>query len=167
MFIIGVMWHKSKERVRPILEAMGGLNIFDFGEEDGAANQVQHVGNFMIASAVYTIKDCIRIWCVFMRIMMLFQYKWQVHNDWFSWCEVEPFVTSWTSEKEQNDLTLQHTNGDWITYKNGEIMRHVIAQYFTVSDIKSCSTLLQTEQRSAYNRNVAPLRPVVSTTRWR
>jgi 3-hydroxyisobutyrate dehydrogenase-like beta-hydroxyacid dehydrogenase len=48
---------KAKERVRPILEAMGGLNIFDFGEEVGAANQVKLVGNFMIASAVYTIRE--------------------------------------------------------------------------------------------------------------
>jgi len=48
---------KAKERIRPILEAMGGLNIFDFGEEVGAANQVKLVGNFMIASAVYTIRE--------------------------------------------------------------------------------------------------------------
>lgn len=50
---------KAKERVRPILEAMGGLNIFDFGEEAGAANQVKLVGNFMIASAVYTIREAL------------------------------------------------------------------------------------------------------------
>jgi 3-hydroxyisobutyrate dehydrogenase-like beta-hydroxyacid dehydrogenase len=50
---------KAKERIRPILEAMGGLNIFDFGEEVGAANQVKLVGNFMIASAVYTIKEAL------------------------------------------------------------------------------------------------------------
>jgi 3-hydroxyisobutyrate dehydrogenase-like beta-hydroxyacid dehydrogenase len=50
---------KAKERIRPILEAMGGLNIFDFGEEVGAANQVKLVGNFMIASAVYTIREAL------------------------------------------------------------------------------------------------------------
>ncbi|NBD23813.1 NAD(P)-dependent oxidoreductase [Paenibacillus glycinis] len=47
----------AKERVRPIVEAMGGSNIFDFGEAVGAANQVKLVGNFMIASAVYTIRE--------------------------------------------------------------------------------------------------------------
>lgn len=50
---------KAKERIRPILEAMGGLNIFDFGEEIGAANQVKLVGNFMIASAVFTIREAL------------------------------------------------------------------------------------------------------------
>jgi uncharacterized damage-inducible protein DinB len=126
-------------------------------------------------------------------MMTLFQYNWQVRNDWFSWCEdvpddellktrtggvggilktllhivdveyswilkmqgkedpgeppfeeyrslglvrdlsiqfhaeVEPFVTSWTSEMERNDLKLPRPNGEWITYKHGEIMRHIIA----------------------------------------
>ncbi|MDY8023921.1 NAD(P)-dependent oxidoreductase [Paenibacillus polymyxa] len=50
---------KAKERMRPILEAMGGLNIFDFGEKVSAANQVKLVGNFMIASAVYTIREAL------------------------------------------------------------------------------------------------------------
>jgi 3-hydroxyisobutyrate dehydrogenase-like beta-hydroxyacid dehydrogenase len=50
---------RAKECVRPILEAMGGLNIFDFGEEVGAANQVKLVGNFMITSAVYTIREAL------------------------------------------------------------------------------------------------------------
>lgn len=50
---------KDKERVRPILEALGGLNIFDFGEKVGAANQVKLVGNFMITSAVYTIREAL------------------------------------------------------------------------------------------------------------
>lgn len=118
----------------------------------------------------------------------LFQYNWQVRDDWFSWCEdvpeeellktrvgglegilktlfhivdveyswirvlqgktefdepfeaysslakvrdlsrqfhaeVEPFVKSWTSEMEFNNLTFQ--DGD--TFKHGEVMRHVIA----------------------------------------
>lgn len=48
---------KAKERIRPILEAMGGLNVFDFGEKVGSANLVKLVGNFMIASAVYTIRE--------------------------------------------------------------------------------------------------------------
>ncbi|MGW8957685.1 NAD(P)-dependent oxidoreductase [Paenibacillus sp. NPDC055715] len=50
---------KAKERIRPILEAMGGSNIFDFGEKVGAANQVKLAGNFMIASAVYTIREAL------------------------------------------------------------------------------------------------------------
>lgn len=122
----------------------------------------------------------------------LFQYNWQVRDDWFSWCEdvpedellkeriggvggilktlfhivdveyswirvlqgktefeepfeaysslgkvrdlskqfhteVEPFVASWSSEMELSDLTFQRPNGDRITHKHGEIMRHVIA----------------------------------------
>lgn len=50
---------QAKDRVRPVLEAMGGLNIFDFGEKAGAANQVKLVGNFMITSAVYTIREAL------------------------------------------------------------------------------------------------------------
>ncbi|MET3847083.1 NAD(P)-dependent oxidoreductase [Paenibacillus sp. OAE614] len=50
---------QAKDRVRPVLEAMGGLNIFDFGENAGAANQVKLVGNFMITSAVYTIREAL------------------------------------------------------------------------------------------------------------
>lgn len=41
----------AKEKVRAILEAMGGKGIFDFGEEPGAANLVKIVGNFLIVSA--------------------------------------------------------------------------------------------------------------------
>ncbi|CAM3724915.1 DinB family protein [Alicyclobacillus pomorum] len=41
--------------------------------------------------------------------------------------EVEPFVASWTPEMERKELTLQRPNGEWITYRHGEIMRHVIA----------------------------------------
>ncbi|MFC4619566.1 NAD(P)-dependent oxidoreductase [Camelliibacillus cellulosilyticus] len=52
---------KAKERVRPIIEAMGGMNIFDFGEEIGAADQVKLVGNFMITSAVFTIREGLRM----------------------------------------------------------------------------------------------------------
>jgi 3-hydroxyisobutyrate dehydrogenase-like beta-hydroxyacid dehydrogenase len=39
--------HSAKERVRPLLEAMGGQGIFDFGEEAGAATLVKLVGNFL------------------------------------------------------------------------------------------------------------------------
>lgn len=120
----------------------------------------------------------------------LFQYNWQVSNDWFSWSEdvledellkariggvggiletlfhivyweyswihsvlqgkaefeQEPFeayrslkqlrdlsiqfhaeVEQFTPEMERKELTLLRDNGEWITYKHGEIMRHVIA----------------------------------------
>jgi uncharacterized damage-inducible protein DinB len=122
----------------------------------------------------------------------LFQYNWQVRDDWFNWCaavpeeellaartggvggilktlfhvvdveyswisalqgkpdfeepfdsyctlrdirdlserfhvEIEPFVRRWTSEQELTDLRVQRLSGEWMTYKHGEIMRHVIA----------------------------------------
>jgi 3-hydroxyisobutyrate dehydrogenase-like beta-hydroxyacid dehydrogenase len=40
-----------KAKVRPILEAMG-QDVFDFGENPGAANVVKLAGNFMIAAAL-------------------------------------------------------------------------------------------------------------------
>lgn len=126
-------------------------------------------------------------------MLKLFQYNWQVRDDWFTWCEdvpeeellkrrvggigsilytlfhivdveyswiqglkthqdpgeppfesyaslakvkdlsrqyheeVEPFVTSWTSEMEQLTLTDTDPNGETVSFKYGEIMRHVIA----------------------------------------
>jgi 3-hydroxyisobutyrate dehydrogenase-like beta-hydroxyacid dehydrogenase len=50
---------QAKERVRPVLTAMGGKGIFDFGEEVGAANIVKLVGNFLIASAGYSLKEAL------------------------------------------------------------------------------------------------------------
>jgi 3-hydroxyisobutyrate dehydrogenase-like beta-hydroxyacid dehydrogenase len=41
----------AKDRVRPILEAMGAQGVFDFGEAIGAATTVKLVGNFLIMSA--------------------------------------------------------------------------------------------------------------------
>ena len=41
----------AKERVRPLLMAMGAQGVFDFGEEIGAATVVKLVGNFLIISA--------------------------------------------------------------------------------------------------------------------
>lgn len=41
----------AKTRVKPILEAMGGKNIFDFGEAPGAAVAVKIAGNFLMFSA--------------------------------------------------------------------------------------------------------------------
>ncbi len=50
---------QAKERVRPILEAMGGQGIFDFGEEIGSANIVKLVGNFLIVSAGYSMREAL------------------------------------------------------------------------------------------------------------
>lgn len=47
----------AKERVRPLLEGMGGKGIFDFGEEVGAAVLVKLVGNFWISSAVNAMTE--------------------------------------------------------------------------------------------------------------
>lgn len=50
---------QAKERVRPLLKAMGGQGIFDFGEEVGAANIVKLVGNFLIVSAGYSMREAL------------------------------------------------------------------------------------------------------------
>ncbi len=49
----------AKERVRPLLKAMGGQGIFDFGEEIGAALIVKLVGNFLIGSAAYSLMEAL------------------------------------------------------------------------------------------------------------
>jgi len=49
----------AKERVRPLLSAMGAQGIFDFGEEVGAATLVKLVGNFLIASAGYSLREAL------------------------------------------------------------------------------------------------------------
>jgi 3-hydroxyisobutyrate dehydrogenase-like beta-hydroxyacid dehydrogenase len=51
----------AKERVQPLLEAMGAQGIFDFGEEAGAANIVKLVGNFLITSAGYSLREALRM----------------------------------------------------------------------------------------------------------
>ncbi len=50
---------QAKERVRPLLTAMGAQGIFDFGEEVGAATLVKLVGNFLIASAGYSMRGAL------------------------------------------------------------------------------------------------------------
>ena len=50
---------QAKERVRPLLSAMGGQGIFDFGEEVGAATLVKLVGNFLISSAGYSMREAL------------------------------------------------------------------------------------------------------------
>jgi 3-hydroxyisobutyrate dehydrogenase-like beta-hydroxyacid dehydrogenase len=41
----------AKERVRPLLQAMGSQGVFDFGEQIGAATLVKIIGNYLIFSA--------------------------------------------------------------------------------------------------------------------
>src|SRR5260370_3411586 len=50
---------QAKERGRPLLKAMGGQGIFDFGEEVGAATLVKLVGNFLIVSAGYSLREAL------------------------------------------------------------------------------------------------------------
>ena len=50
---------QAKERVRPLLKALGGQGIVDFGEEVGAANIVKIVGNFLIVSAAHSIREAL------------------------------------------------------------------------------------------------------------
>src|SRR5205807_8224836 len=50
---------QAKERVRPLLTAMGAQGIFDFGEEVGAATLVKLVGNFLIVSAGYSMREAL------------------------------------------------------------------------------------------------------------
>lgn len=50
----------AKERVKPILEALGE-GIFDFGEEPGAANVVKLVGNFLLASTIEALAEAITL----------------------------------------------------------------------------------------------------------
>ncbi|GCF09995.1 NAD(P)-dependent oxidoreductase [Dictyobacter arantiisoli] len=49
----------AKERVRPLLKAMGGQGIVDFGEEVGAATLVKLVGNFLIVSAGQSLREAL------------------------------------------------------------------------------------------------------------
>lgn len=49
----------AKDRVRPLLEAMGGQGIFDFGEAVGAATAVKLAGNFLIISAARSLSEAL------------------------------------------------------------------------------------------------------------
>lgn len=51
----------ARERVRPLLQAMGGRGIFDFGAEVGAANIVKLVGNFLIISAGRSLGEALAV----------------------------------------------------------------------------------------------------------
>jgi 3-hydroxyisobutyrate dehydrogenase-like beta-hydroxyacid dehydrogenase len=50
---------KAKERIQPLLKAMGAQGIFDFGEDAGAATLVKLVGNFLISSAGYSLREAL------------------------------------------------------------------------------------------------------------
>jgi 3-hydroxyisobutyrate dehydrogenase-like beta-hydroxyacid dehydrogenase len=47
----------AKDRVKPLLEAMGAQDVFDFGEQIGAATTVKLVGNFLIISAARSLSE--------------------------------------------------------------------------------------------------------------
>jgi 3-hydroxyisobutyrate dehydrogenase-like beta-hydroxyacid dehydrogenase len=49
----------AKERVRPLLEALGGQGVFDFGEDAGAATVVKIAGNFLIISAARSLGEAL------------------------------------------------------------------------------------------------------------
>lgn len=51
----------AKERVRPLLQAMGAQGIFDFGAEVGTANMVKLVGNFLIMSAGRSLMEALTV----------------------------------------------------------------------------------------------------------
>lgn len=49
----------AKDRVQPVLKAMGAQGIFDFGKEVGAATLVKLVGNFLIISAAHSMSEAL------------------------------------------------------------------------------------------------------------
>jgi len=50
---------EAKERVWPVLEAMGAKGIFDFGERAGTAVLVKLIGNFLIVSAARSLEEAL------------------------------------------------------------------------------------------------------------
>lgn len=51
----------AKGRVRPLLQAMGGQGLFDFGEDVGAASIVKLIGNFLIVSAARSLDEALQM----------------------------------------------------------------------------------------------------------
>ncbi len=51
----------AKQRVLPILTAMGAQEIFDFGEEPGAATMAKLVGNFLIIAAARSMAEAFAV----------------------------------------------------------------------------------------------------------
>ena len=52
--------HAAKQRIQPVLMAMG-QGIFDFGEEPGAAHVVKLAGNFLLASALEALAEALTL----------------------------------------------------------------------------------------------------------
>lgn len=52
---------EAKKRVKPVLEAMGGQEIFDFGEKIGSASVVKIIGNFLGSSAVRSMSEALHM----------------------------------------------------------------------------------------------------------
>jgi hypothetical protein len=52
---------QAKEQARPLLQAMGGQGVFDFGEEAGAAVLVKFIGNLLIVSAGYSMREALSL----------------------------------------------------------------------------------------------------------
>ena len=51
----------AKERIRPLLQAMGAQGIFECGEEVGTATTVKLAGNFLIVSAVRSLLEAVTL----------------------------------------------------------------------------------------------------------
>lgn len=51
----------AKERVSPLLEAMGGQRIFDFGEAIGAGTATKLAGNFLMISAFVAMQEAFNV----------------------------------------------------------------------------------------------------------
>jgi 3-hydroxyisobutyrate dehydrogenase-like beta-hydroxyacid dehydrogenase len=51
----------AKDRIRPLLLAMGAQEVFDFGEEIGSATMVKIVGNFLLISATRSLTEALRL----------------------------------------------------------------------------------------------------------
>lgn len=51
----------AKERIRPILEDLGGSALFDFGETAGAGVTVKLLGNFLIVSATRSLSEALSL----------------------------------------------------------------------------------------------------------
>jgi 3-hydroxyisobutyrate dehydrogenase-like beta-hydroxyacid dehydrogenase len=49
----------AKDRVRPVLVALGAQGVFDFGEAAGSANVVKIAGNFLIGSATRSLGEAL------------------------------------------------------------------------------------------------------------
>jgi 3-hydroxyisobutyrate dehydrogenase-like beta-hydroxyacid dehydrogenase len=57
LWIVTAGQKAAKDRVRPILEALGAQGVFDFGEQAGAALAVKLIGNMLIISASASLRE--------------------------------------------------------------------------------------------------------------